>query len=86
MLVGKVVDKLWATRKHEQLHSLKFLLVDIESSEGRNITQRLVAVDNIGAGLGDRVLVTVGSSARVGLAKGNVPIDALIVGIIDLES
>ena len=44
---------------------------------------RLVAVDNVGAGIGETVLVTTGSSARVALKTADVPTDAAIVGIVD---
>ena len=44
---------------------------------------RLVAVDNVGAGIGEFVLVATGSAARVGCDLANAPVDAAIVGIID---
>lgn len=49
-----------------------------EMSAGRG---RFVAIDNIGAGIGETVLVAMGSAARVGME--NVPVDAAIVGIVD---
>ena len=47
---------------------------------------RFVAVDNgIGAGIGEDVIIVQGSSARAGMGKDDVPVDALIVGILDKE-
>ena len=45
--------------------------------------ERIVAVDNVGAGISDIVLVTTGSSARLGCGNPDSPIDACIVGIVD---
>ena len=44
---------------------------------------KLVAVDNVGAGIGEIVLVTQGSAARLTCGDGNVPTDAAVVGIVD---
>ena len=44
---------------------------------------QIVAIDNIGAGIGETVLVATGSAARVGAGQADAPIDAAIVGIID---
>ncbi|WEG72773.1 EutN/CcmL family microcompartment protein [Vagococcus intermedius] len=83
MLIGKVSGSLWATRKNEKLNGLKFLLVDIEEDETAGRVQTLVAADNAGAGFDDTVLVTTGSSARMALDAPDIPVDAVIVGIID---
>jgi len=48
-----------------------------------NIKEKMVAVDNVGAGIGEIVLVATGSAARIGLNLDNSPIDAAIVGIVD---
>lgn len=83
MIIGKVVGNVWATRKEESLNGLKLLIVkpiDHHSGEQRNT---LVAVDNVGAGKGDIVLVVGGSSARRALSNQDAPIDATIVGIVD---
>ena len=50
---------------------------------GTNEGKRMVVVDTISAGIGDRVLVTTGSSARRMLGDDNIPVDAVVVGIID---
>lgn len=82
MIVGKVVGSLFSTRKSEKLVGNKFMIVEpVESM--RNTGSRLVAIDIIGAGIGEYVLVAQGSAARIGCDMPESPIDAAIVGIID---
>lgn len=82
MIIGKVVGSLFSTRKSEKLVGNKFMIVEpVESM--RNTGSRLVAIDIIGAGIGEYVLVTQGSAARIGCDMADAPIDAAIVGIID---
>ena len=82
MLVGKVIDSIVSTRKNEHLVGNKFLIVEPLACMGEN-RDRLVAVDNVGAGIGEYVLVALGSAARVGCGHPDAPIDAAIVGIVD---
>ena len=49
----------------------------------RNTGSRLVAIDIIGAGIGEFVLVAQGSAARIGCDMADAPVDAAIVGIVD---
>ena len=82
MIIGKVVGSLFSTRKSEKLVGNKFMTVGpVESM--RNTGSRLVAIDIIGAGIGEYVLVAQGSAARIGCDMADAPIDAAIVGIID---
>lgn len=81
MLTAKVIDHIWSTRKAESLSGLKFMLVEIIG--GIDSGQRLVVADIISSGIGDRVIVTTGSSARRMLSNDDIPVDAVIVGIID---
>lgn len=82
MIIGKVVGSLFSTRKSEKLVGNKFMIVEpVESM--RNTGSRLVAIDIIGAGIGEYVLVAQGSAARIGCDMSEAPIDAAIVGIID---
>ena len=55
----------------------------IEPIASMGIKDKLVAVDNVGAGIGEIVLVAQGSAARIGCGLDNSPIDAAIVGIVD---
>ncbi len=79
MIVGKVIGSVVSTRKNENLLGSKFMI--IEPTEGNK--NKIIAVDNIGAGIGEYVLVALGSAARIGCDKETSPIDAAIVGIID---
>ena len=82
MIVGKVVGSLIATRKNENLIGSKFLIVQpLASMQGA--AGRIVAVDHVGAGIGETVLVAQGSAARIGCGMDSAPIDAAIVGIVD---
>lgn len=83
MIIGKIIGNIWATKKDESLEGFKFFVVkQLGISEEKS--KPIVAVDGgVGAGIGDDVLITQGSSARM-IYKGNeVPIDAVIVGVID---
>ena len=77
MLLGKVTGSLWSTRKDE-----KFMMVDILNQEDEK-QGFLIAADNAGAGVGDKVLISQGNAARISAEDPNVPIDAMIVGVID---
>lgn len=79
MIIGKVVGSVVSTRKCEPLTGSKFMIV--EPIPSLKVDSRLVAVDRVGAGIGEYVLVATGSAARVDVP--NVPVDAAIVGIID---
>ncbi|MBS4750689.1 ethanolamine utilization protein EutN [Granulicatella sp. zg-ZJ] len=83
MFVGKVVGSLWATRKDENLNGLKLLVIERQLNEHQVDPALIIAADRIGAGEGDFVLVTTGSSARVSLNNTEVPVDMVVVGIID---
>lgn len=82
MIIGKVVGSVVATRKNENLIGNKFMIIEpVVNMEGQ--TSRFVAIDHIGAGIGEMVLVARGSAARIGCNMPNAPIDAAIVGIVD---
>ncbi len=81
MIVGKVVGSVVATRKNERLLGSKFMIVD--PIENMSETGRIVAIDNVGAGIGEIVLVAQGSAARIGCDLETAPVDAAIVGIVD---
>ncbi|GGE33140.1 EutN/CcmL family microcompartment protein [Streptococcus himalayensis] len=83
MFVGKVKGSLWATRKDEKLNGLKFLVVERQLNEHQTDPALVIVADCIGAGEGDLVMVTTGSSARVSLTKEDVPVDMVVVAIID---
>ena len=84
MIIGKIVGSVVSTRKNEKLIGSKFMIV--ETVAGTGDVHRLVAVDNVGAGIGETVLVATGSAARIGCDQNTAPIDAAIVGIVDSGS
>ena len=83
MLIGKVVGTVVATRKEEELEGLKFLLVRGLDLEGKATSTLVVAVDAIGAGIGEVVLYASGSSARQTKVTKDRPVDATIMAIVD---
>ncbi|WP_174727174.1 EutN/CcmL family microcompartment protein [Mesobacillus harenae] len=83
MEMGTVIGNVWATRKEDDLRGLKFLIVEPEMPGRTPAGAPFVAVDRIGAGFGDQVLVTRGSAASNMSNDFKLPIDALIIGIID---
>ncbi|ARI76321.1 EutN/CcmL family microcompartment protein [Halobacillus mangrovi] len=83
MIVGEVIGNIWATRKEDGLVGLKFLVVKPDRSENTPEAPSFVAVDRIGAGVGDKVMVTKGSASSHLQEGPAIPIDALIIGIVD---
>ncbi|MCL2316558.1 MAG: EutN/CcmL family microcompartment protein [Actinomycetia bacterium] len=83
MLVGKVIGNVWATRKNDELSGCKLMIVEPYEYEGHPLGYPVVAVDQIGAGVGEYVLVVSGSSARISYGSGKQPIDHVIVGVVD---
>ena len=83
MVLGKVVGTVWATRKDEQLKGLKLQIVRELSLDGTLKERFVVAVDSVGAGVGETVLLAQGSSARQTDVTRNRPIDAVITAIVD---
>ena len=81
MMIGRVVGSVVSTRKNEKLIGSKFMIVEPLANTGEN--RRMVAVDNVGAGIGETVLVATGSAARIGCDCESAPVDAAIVGIVD---
>ena len=74
---------MWATRKDEQLRGLTLQLVRELDPDGSEKSRYVVAVDSVGAGVGETVLFVQGSSARQTEVTKNKPIDAVIVAIVD---
>ena len=83
MLKGIVIGNIVSTRKHEALVGSKFLEVEIIEN-GQKTGKYIIAVDSgVGAGIGETVLLTTGSSARLSLHTTDAPTDAAVVGIVD---
>lgn len=83
MLIAKVVGRVVATRKDDKLVGSKLLVVKPMGASVRAGDLPIVAVDTVGAGIGEEVLVATGSAARLAAELVNCPVDAAIIGIID---
>ena len=81
-IVRNVTGSVVSTRKSDNLVGNKFMIVDI-LEHMQNGAKQIIAIDKIGAGIGEYVLVAQGSAARIGTGMKDAPIDAAIVGIID---
>ena len=83
MFLGKVIGTVWSTKKDEKLVGAKFLIVkklDLKLVEKNDF---VVAVDSVGAGEGEVVLVATGSSSRQTDFTQDKPVDAVIMAIVD---
>ena len=83
MILGRVAGTVVATRKDERLEGFKLLVVQAVEPDGRAREGYVVAVDTVGAGMGELVLVVSGSSARMATGCADRPVDAAIAGIVD---
>lgn len=83
MILGKIIGTVWATRKDENLVGAKFLIVRQLNLDYTETSSFVVAMDSVGAGVGEVVLVATGSSARQTTITKNRPIDAVIMAIVD---
>ena len=84
MLLARVIGTVVATRKEPVLEGLKFLLLQMTTPDGKPKDNFVVAVDAVGAGLGDLVMYAAGSSARQTEVTQNRPVDATVMAIVDL--
>jgi microcompartment protein CcmK/EutM len=85
MVIGKVIGTVVATRKESELTGLKLLAVaPIDVRTGAVKDGGVVAVDAVGAGVGEVVLYASGSSARQTTVTQNRPVDATIMAIVDI--
>ena len=83
MTLGKVTGTVVATQKDEKLIGSKLMIVQDVSLDGELERKYTVAVDAVGAGIGEVVLVATGSSARQTGVTSNKPVDAVIMAIVD---
>ena len=89
MFVAKVTGSLVATQKVDSMVGYKLLIVEpyrLEATKRQSLTttgRTFVAVDTLGAGEGEIVLITQGSSARMTPETKNLPIDTVVIGIVD---
>lgn len=84
MILGRVVGEVVSTEKRVQFVGAKLLLVQPETPQGAAVGATFLAIDSVGAGRGERVIVVLeGRAAGEALGKKLAPVDAAIVGIVD---
>jgi ethanolamine utilization protein EutN len=84
MILGRVIGTLVSTQKHRKLQSAKLLLVQPVTPEDTPRGVPLLAIDSVGAGVGEKVLVVIeGRAAGAALRRKAAPVDAAIIGIVD---
>jgi microcompartment protein CcmK/EutM len=89
MFIAKVTGSVVSSQKTETMVGQKLLVVEpyrLESERRQSLVttgRTFVAVDTVGAGEGEFVLITQGSSARLTPETKNLPVDAVIIGIVD---
>lgn len=82
MLRGIIRGHIVSTRKQDSLVGSKFMEVQVMKN-GELTDEYIIAIDSVGAGIGETVLITTGSPARLALRNTSAPADAVIVGIVD---
>ncbi|MFY9751229.1 MAG: EutN/CcmL family microcompartment protein [Candidatus Acidiferrales bacterium] len=84
MLIARVIGDVVATQKVASHEGRKILLVQPLNLDGSDRGEAVLALDAVGAGVGERVLLTNdGFSAMTSVGRPNSPIDSAVIGIID---
>jgi ethanolamine utilization protein EutN len=84
MLICRVVGTVVSTQKNRKLEGAKLLLVQPLTLDGVERGVALIAIDSVGAGVGERVLVVIeGKAAGDALGRQAAPVDAAVIGIVD---
>lgn len=86
MQLAQVRGSVVSTQKDPNLQGVKLLLLQLIDEEGQLIPKYEVAADNVGAGIGEWVLVTIGSAARQVIRSDERPVDAAVIAIVDTVS
>ena len=83
MKLAKVLGTVVATQKDTKLEGLRFLMLGVWGHDDKATGDSVVAVDAVGAGVGEMVLFASGSSARQTVSTDKKPIDAVVMAIVD---
>ncbi len=83
MIIARILGTVVSTQKDERLMGKKLLIVRPINLDGTETNAYVVAVDTVGAGFHERVLVVSGSSARLAQGMKDAPVDAAIIGVVD---
>lgn len=84
MQIGKIVGTVVSTQKDEKLEGMVLHLVQFCNTKGEPVGGIVVAVDAVGAGIGEVVLTAAGSSARLTPVTEGKPVDTVIMAIVDM--
>lgn len=84
MQLGKIVGTVVSTRKDEKIEGLKLQIVKFINIDGKFTGSLVIAVDSVGAGIGEVVLCAAGSSARQTDVTKDKPVDTVIMAIVDV--
>jgi ethanolamine utilization protein EutN len=83
MIIARVIGSAVSTIKEPKLTGLKLLIVQKTSTDNELIGEPFIAADTVGAGEGELVILSLGSSARQTTKTVDSPVDAAIIGILD---
>ena len=83
MKLAKVLGTVVATQKDAQLEGMRFLVLGVVGPDNQLAGGSVVAVDGVGAGVGEMVLFASGSSARQTTRTDKKPVDAVVMAIVD---
>ena len=83
MIIARILGTVVASQKDERLRGKKLLIVKPINLDGTDQSGYVVAVDTVGAGFHEKVIVVAGSSARLAEGNKDCPVDAAIIGVID---
>ena len=83
MIIGRILGTVVSTQKDERLQGKKLLIVKPVNLDGTDQSGYVVAVDTVGAGFHEKVIVVGGSSARMAEGQQRLPVDSAIIGVID---
>ena len=86
MILARIIGTVVATRKDPRLEGKKLLICQIVNPKGEDEKGYVIAVDTVHAGFSEKVLIVQGSSARMAFGCKDIPVDAVIVGIVDQVS
>ena len=83
MKLARVTGTVTATTKDANMVGATLLVCDITDGGGKVTAPAQVAIDTVGAGVGDSVLLTTGSAARMAAGASGAPVDAAIIAVVD---
>lgn len=83
MHLGRIIGTVVATRKDEKLVGTKLMITQPLNIDLQAKSEPIIAVDTVGAGIGELILYVTGTASRIAAKKMDAPIDAAIVAIVD---